>query len=317
MENTPENRAGIRKTFFSTPKLNSFIGGVILHDETIRCADTIKPLNENKIILGIKTDGGLAPLEGGEEGEQTTKGLDTLEKRSTEYYKLGALFAKWRSVLKIGDKMPSGKSMQDVADVLANYAIISQKCGLVPIIEPEVMQDGSHDIAKSKEITEKIIKMTLDLSAEKGVHMPGALLKVNMVTKGAASAGEHDPAKVAEMTVDALKNGIGSHKLGGVVFLSGGLSEIDSAKFLNMINAEKAKKKVLANIPLHFSFARALQKSAISLYTAKKPDGEVQAALLHRCKMNHLATQSKYNTDSEGEYAQGASASNFVANNNY
>ena len=125
-ENTEANRHLIRKTFFETPGLNAYIGGAILHAETLECKDTIEPLIKNNIVLGIKTDKGLAPLEGGHEGEQTTKGLDTLKDESTRYYKLGARFAKWRSVILIGKNTPSEKSYEDVSEVLGEYAKISQ-----------------------------------------------------------------------------------------------------------------------------------------------------------------------------------------------
>jgi len=317
MENTPENRAGIRGTFFSSPDLNKTIGGVILHDETIRDTATKKKLEDQNIVLGIKTDLGLADLVGGKPGEQTTKGLDTLLERSKEYYKLNARFSKWRSVCKIIDGNTSDASFEDVSEVLSEYAILSQQGGLAPIIEPEVMQDGEHDINKSFEVTKKIIKMTLDKCEKKKVHMPGAFLKVNMVTKGAQSKGEHCPDEVAKKTVEALVYGIGNHKIGGVVFLSGGLSEIDSALFLNNINNVKKEMNVLKDCPLHFSFARALQKTAISLYTSKAPNTSVQAALIHRCKMCSLATKGEYKKDLEQEYAAKAADSNFVANNAY
>jgi len=324
MENTPENRAGIRSCFFSTKGLNQTIGGVILHDETIRDEKTIKHLKDQKIVLGIKTDLGLADLEGGNKGEQTTKGLDDLLERSQNYYKLGGRFAKWRSVCKIIDGQETSKaSYEDVSDVLAEYAKKSQAAGLVPIIEPEVMQDGNHDIAMSLKVTKEIIKKTLDKCVVvndkdklPAVHMPGAILKVNMVTKGAQTAGEHNPREVAEKTVEALVYGIGNHKIGGVAFLSGGLSEKDSAEFLNLINTVKNERKVLKNIPLHFSFARALQKTAISLYTEGKKD-EAQLALIHRCKMCSMATKGEYKKELEGEYESKAGASNFVANNAY
>jgi len=318
IENSIENRHGLRKTLFEAPKLNSLIGGVILHDETIRSAETTKPLRDSGIVLGIKTDKGLVDLKGGNPGEQTTQGLDGLLERNKEYYKLGARFAKWRNVLKIIDgKSPSEDAFESCASVLTHYAVLSQEASIVPIIEPEVMQDGGHGIEKSLEVTKKIIKLTLDQCAANNLYMPGALLKVNMVTKGADSEGKHDQDQVAKSTIEALVHGIGSHKIGGVVFLSGGLSEQDSAEFLNRINVVKKEKNVLKDCPLHFSFARALQKTSISLFVNKKPAGEVQKALVHRCKMCSLATKSEYKVGLEGEYSSQAGASNFVKNNNY
>ncbi|MEN2497727.1 MAG: hypothetical protein MHMPM18_002085 [Marteilia pararefringens] len=325
-ENSKSNRDDIRRKFFSSAKLEQFIGGVILHSETLETPAVLEPLLEKGIILGIKTDKGLAPLAGGKEGEETTKGLDSLEADSKKFYELGARFAKWRSVLHICEKsgMPSDKSYDDVSEVLSEYAIISQKCGLVPIIEPEVLQNGPHSIDKGLEVTKKIIKMTLDKSAAKGVCMPGALLKVNMVTRGVDNEvgvsrdTKHDCDKVAKCTVEALHDGIGQHKIGGVVFLSGGLSEQDSATFLNRINEEKRTRQVLNLVPLHFSFARALQKSAITLYCVDAAVEKVQECLVHRCQMNHLATKCQYDAAKlEGDYGDASKGDNFVKDNNY
>jgi len=317
MENTADNRHGIRKTFFSA-KLSESIGGVILHDETLRCKDTIKPLIDQSIVLGIKTDMGMKPLAKGTQGEQTTEhGLATLKNRSEEYYKLGARFAKWRAVVEIGQNMPSKASLEDVSDVLSEYALISQNAGLVPIIEPEVLQNGSHGISEGKKWTEEIITMTLNKSAQKGVHMPGALLKVNMVTKGVDCKDAQSVDDVAKMTNEVLNAGIGSHKLGGVVFLSGGLTEVDSADFLNKINVVKQQTKNHPECPFSFSYARANQKTAIYLYTTKAKTEDVQGALEHRCKMNHLAVMGKYSKDQEGNFSETAQKSNFIANNAY
>ncbi|MES1905519.1 MAG: hypothetical protein MHPSP_002519, partial [Paramarteilia canceri] len=305
VENTIEKRMKIRKMFFETPGLNEYIGGVILHEETLKCPDTIKPLNDAGIILGIKTDKGLETLANADPTEKTTAhGLKDLAKRNEEFYKLGARFAKWRAVLIIGDKTPTAASYEDVAESLGQYALISQQNGLVPIIEPEVLPDGLHSIEKSREVTEKIIELTL-LRAEKlGVHMPGALLKVNMVTQGAENSKTtpHDVQKVAEMTVDSLTKGTSKLKknIGGVVFLSGGLSEIDSSKFLNAINKQKNEKSVLKEVPLHFSFARALQKSAIALFNSNSSADKVHESLKHRCKMNSMATKYQYTESLEG-----------------
>jgi len=317
MENTIENRHLMRKVFFETSGFKNYIGGVILHDETIRSKETIKVLVDNQIVLGIKTDKGLAPLVGGKEGEQTTNGLDTLAVRSAEYFTLGARFAKWRSVILIGDGTPTEESYKDVSTVLAKYAIITQQAGMVPIVEPEVLPNGTHTIEKCKEVTEKIIKMTLNACKELGVHMPGCLLKVNMVTKGQALDIKLPVRTVAEHTVDSLVNGTKGHDLGGVVFLSGGLSEIDSALYLNEINKVKTEKKVLQKIPVHFSFARALQGSAITLHCEKNAPETVQKCIAHRCKMCHLATKGEYKQELEGEYTKTSQNSNFVANNNY
>jgi len=318
MENSPENRHAIRKTFFSTPDFEKYIGGVILHDETLRKEETIKDLNDKGIVLGIKTDGGLDILKDGEEGEQTTKGLDTLDERNKEYFKLGARFAKWRNVLLIGEKTPSQKSFEDAANIQAKYAINSQKNGIVPIIEPEVLPNGNHSIDECYKNTEKIIRMTLEACEKENVHMPGCLLKINMVTSGQDNDNKALVLEVAEKTVKCLESGIGSHKIGGVVFLSGGLSEKNSSNYLSEINKEKIKKGTLANIPIHFSYARALQATAIKMYCSENSDKEkVQKCIAHRCRINHEATKGKYAPDMEGEFDKLADESLFVANNNY
>jgi len=317
-ENTIENRHAIRKTFFATPDFQKWVGGIILHEETLKSPETIKFPQEQGIVLGIKTDGGLAVLEGGEEGEQTTKGLDTLDNRNKEFFKLGARFAKWRNVLLIGEKTPSEKSFKDAARIQSLYAINSQKNGIVPIVEPEVLPNGNHSIDECYRHTEKIIKMTLDACVKEGVYMPGCLLKINMVTTGQGNTNKAGVSEVAEKTIECLEKGIGSHKLGGVVFLSGGLSEKDSAQYLNEINKEKTKRGVLKDIPVHFSFARALQATAIKLYCNKNyNEARVHKCIAHRCRMNHEAIKGNYSIDMEGEFDKLADESLFVANNNY
>jgi len=317
IENTEENRHAIRKTFFEADIKNS-IGGVILHEETLKNADTIKTLVDNNIVLGIKTDKGMKELENGKEGEKSTKhGLEGLKERSSEYYKLGARFSKWRAVVKLGKNTPSDASYNDVADALSDYALFSQKGGLVPIIEPEVLGDGTNTIEDCKIATEKIIKMTFAKCAEKKVHMPGSILKVNMVTQGHKCDKKGSPKQVAQLTNEALKNGIGSHKLGAVVFLSGGLSEIDSTNYLMEINKEKKATKTLLNIPFTFSYARALQKTAISMYTGGKDHKEVQKVLAHRCEMNRKAVNMEYDLEMDKDFGGAGQASNFQKDYTY
>ncbi len=295
LESSAEARRAYRANLFATPGCDSAISGVILYDETIR--QLFDPdrnisipayLESRGMIPGIKVDTGAKDLAG-HPGEKVTEGLDGLRERCAEYFSMGARFAKWRAVITIGNGMPSDACVSANAHALARYAAICQEQGLVPIIEPEVLMDGAHEALHCATVTQRILEATFDECNKQGVHLPGALLKPNMVINGKQSnhsyPGNPDNPRqgVADWTIKCLTQYV-PESLGGIVFLSGGQSDEDATAHLNLMNSMDV------NHPweLSYSYGRALQAAALKAWAEEGPEAS-QVAFAHRAKMNSLA----------------------------
>ena len=278
--------------------LGEFIGGAILFEETLyQSAANGKPfvdiLNEQGIIPGIKVDKGLVPMANSN-GESWCQGLDGLAERCAEYYKQGARFAKWRSVVNI-PAGPSDKALIDCAYGLARYAAICQDNGLVPIVEPEILLDGDHDIDTTLEIASKTWAQTFKFMADQDVMFEGILLKPSMVTPGADHANRPTPEQVADYTLKMLSRRV-PPAVPGIMFLSGGQSELESTLNLNAMNQTPN--------PWHvsFSYARALQNSVLKTWQGVDENRDAaQKALLVRAKCNSMAQLGKYDTSIEAD----------------
>ncbi|XP_042007827.1 fructose-bisphosphate aldolase 5, cytosolic [Salvia splendens] len=302
VENIESNRQALRELLFTAPSALSYLSGVILFEETLyQNTSDGKPfvelLQDNNVVPGIKVDKGTVDLAG-TNGETTTQGLDSLAARCQQYYKAGARFAKWRSVLKIGPTEPSELSIQQNAQGLARYAIICQENGLVPIVEPEILTDGSHDIDKCAAATEVVLAAVYKALNDHHVLLEGTLLKPNMVTPGSDSP-KVSAEVIAEYTVRALRRTV-PPAVPGIVFLSGGQSEEEATVNLSAMN----KLEVLKPWTLSFSFGRALQQSTLKTWAGKKENVEkAQAAFVARCKANSEATLGKYVGGAGGDLA--------------
>jgi fructose-bisphosphate aldolase class I len=314
VENVEENRRALRELLFTTPGSLQYLSGVILYEETLYQKTAAgKPfvdlLNEGGVLPGIKVDKGTVELPG-TNGETTTQGLDGLAERCKKYYEAGARFAKWRAVLNIGANEPSQLAINENANGLARYAVICQQNGLVPIVEPEILVDGSHDIKKCADVTERVLAACYKALSDNHVLLEGTLLKPNMVTPGSDSA-KVAPEVVAEYTVRALQRTMPA-AVPAVVFLSGGQSEEEATLNLNAMNKLQAKKPWT----LSFSFGRALQQSTLKAWGGKKENLEkAQATFLKRAKANSEATLGTYKGDSN--LAEGASESLHVKDYKY
>lgn len=318
LENNEENRRQYRQMLLTSDpaEMSKYISGVIFFHETLyQKTDDGTPfvevLKRAGIIPGIKVDKGVVPLAG-TIGEATTQGLDDLNARCAQYKKDGAHFAKWRCVLKIASHTPSHVAMLETANVLARYASICQQNGLVPIVEPEVLPDGEHDIERTLKVTQTVLAYTYKALSDHHVYLEGTLLKPNMVTAGQACPKKYTAVDIARATVTALQRGV-PPAVPGVVFLSGGQSEEDASLNLNAINQLQAKKPWA----LTFSYGRALQSSALAAWKGKKElVGAGQAAFLARAKANGEAALGKY-SGATGPGADAAKESLFVAGHAY
>ena len=293
VENTEENRQAYRGMLFTTEGLGNYISGAILFEETLfqDHADgesMIAKLEKEGIIPGIKVDKGLKPLVGGLEHETYCSGLDGLTERASDYYARGARFAKWRAVLQITADGPSDLAIRENAWGLARYARSVQEAGLVPIIEPEILMDGDHDILTTSEIQEKIIKEVYFACQQNGVYLEGTLLKPSMTVPGADYEGKSDPKNVALATVTTLLRSVPA-AVPGIVFLSGGLSEEEASLYLNEMNLLAADKPW----NLSFSYGRALQHSCLRAWAGSNID-KGQKALIARAQANSEASKGLY-----------------------
>jgi fructose-bisphosphate aldolase class I len=239
VENTEKNRLNFRETLFSSSAMKNYIGGVILFDETIKQQSTTgisipELISKSDAVPGIKVDKGAKPLAGSNQ-ETITEGLDSLRDILKEYYELGARFTKWRAVYNIGDKYPSVQSINANAHALARYAALVQEAKMVPIVEPEVLMDGAHDIDKCYQITTNILNECFEQLELNKVDLKGTVLKPNMVIPGSKSLKKASTEEIASKTLDCLKKNVPS-QLPGIAFLSGGQSEVDATKNLNEIN---------------------------------------------------------------------------------
>ncbi|DBB17562.1 TPA: hypothetical protein ACH3X3_002618 [Trebouxia sp. C0006] len=300
MENTEDNRKSYRELLVSTPGLGKYISGAIMFEETLYQSDKsgkkfTDVLKGQNIVPGIKVDKGLVPMPGSN-GESWCQGLDGLEQRCAEYYKQGARFAKWRSVVSI-PAGPSKLAAMDCAYGLARYAAIAQSAGLVPIVEPEVLLDGDHDIDRTAEVAEEIWAATFKYLADNKVLFEGMLLKPSMVTPGADSGKKESPETVAKYTLNLLKRRV-PPAVPGIMFLSGGQSELEATLNLNAMNQSPN--------PWHvsFSYARALQNSVLKTWKGEEANwGAAQDALIKRAAANSAAQQGKYDSSQEDKAA--------------
>ncbi|URE30644.1 Protein phosphatase 2A regulatory B subunit (B56 family) [Musa troglodytarum] len=314
VENVEENRRALRELLFCTPGALQYLSGCILFEETLyqKTANGkpfVEVLKEGGVLPGIKVDKGTIELAG-TNGETTTQGHDDLGKRCKKYYEAGARFAKWRAVLKIGPNEPSQLSINANADGLARYAIICQENGLVPIVEPEILVDGPHDIKKCADVTERVLAACYKALNDHHVLLEGTLLKPNMVTPGSESA-KVAPEVVAEHTVRALQRTVPA-AVPAIVFLSGGQSEEEATLNLNAMNKLKGKKPW----SLSFSFGRALQQSTLKAWAGKEGNiDKARTAFLARCKANSEATLGTYKGDAAG--GEGVSESLHVKDYKY
>lgn len=296
VENNEENRRCFRDILFSSDPsiISNSVGGVIFFHETLYqksdCGKLFPQLIKDKgIVVGIKVDKGTAGLMG-TDGETTTQGLDGLGERCAQYKKDGCDFAKWRCVLKISDGCPSALAIAENANVLARYASTCQQNGLVPIVEPEILPDGDHDLQRCQYVTEKVLAAVYKALSDHHVYLEGTLLKPNMVTAGHSCTKKYTPQEVAMATVSALRRTVPA-AVPGICFLSGGQSEEEASVNLNAIN----------QVPLHrpwkltFSYGRALQASALAAWQGKPTNkAAAQEAFCTRAKINGLASKGDY-----------------------
>jgi fructose-bisphosphate aldolase class I len=299
---TEENRRAYRGLLFTTPGTEQFLSGVILFDETLRQkTDDGVPFADylagKGILPGIKVDAGaknlaLCP------GEKVTEGLDGLRERLAAYFKQGARFAKWRAVITIGDGLPSHTCLYANAHALARYAALCQEASIVPMIEPEVLLDGGHSIERCEEVTEATLRATYAALAAHNVAVEHTILKSSMVVSGKAHARQAGVDEVAERTVRVLKRTVPAAQP-GVVFLSGGQSDVAATAHLNAMAAMKGLPW-----PLTFSYSRALQNPALQAWQGKSANvGAAQRAFRHRAQMNGLAAQGRWKAELEKQAA--------------
>tara|TARA_Y100000389_G_scaffold203957_1_gene254262 strand:+ start:1222 stop:2238 length:1017 start_codon:yes stop_codon:yes gene_type:complete len=298
VENSEKNRLNFRQTLFNASAMKDYIGGVILFDETIKQKTTLGPaipelISNNGAIPGIKVDKG-AKLLAGSSDETITEGLDGLRERLKEYYNLGARFTKWRAVYKITEKFPSPQSIKSNAHALARYAALVQEANMVPIVEPEVLMDGSHDINKCYNVTTNVLNECYNELEIHKVDLRGTVLKPNMIIPGSECKDKSSSKEIAKKTLDCLKKNV-PIEVPGIAFLSGGQSEIESSKNLNEIN-----KINDSNFLITFSYGRGLQASALKEFGKKKDNIEsIQKSFNHRAKMNGLSSKGEWSEDLE------------------
>lgn len=297
VESTEENRRAYREMLLTTPKLGEYISGAILFDETLRQSTKdgvpfTKIMNDAGIIPGIKVDKGTHPLAGFPD-EVVTEGLDGLRARLEEYYKLGARFAKWRAVIRIGEDIPTGTCIDANAHALARYAALCQEQGLVPMVEPEILLDGDHDIDTCYEVTEVVLRTLFSALYEHNVMLEGTILKVSMVLPGKDAEEQASIEEVAAATLHCLKASVPA-TLPGIVFLSGGQSDEDATAHLDAMNRMGEKPW-----PLSFSYGRAMQSAALKIW-AEDMSGNVakaQETVYARARENGLAALGEWSKD--------------------
>lgn len=300
LESTEENRRAYRDMLFSARGLEQYISGVILYDETIRQKSAngtpfAELLAQKGILPGIKVDTGAKDLALCP-GEKVTEGLDNLAKRCAEYVRMGAKFAKWRAVITIGPGMPSTTCIAANAHALGRYAAICQAAGLVPIVEPEVLMDGDHSIERCEEVTEWTLHAVYEALYLNRVRLECSVLKPSMVISGKNCPQQAGVEEVAERTVRTLKRTVPA-AVAGIAFLSGGQSDEAATAHLNAMNRMFSGKLPW---PLSFSYGRALQQPALKAWKGSAANvAAAQAALLHRARLNGLATLGRYSADLE------------------
>ena len=302
LESTEENRRAYREMLFSAPGAQQYISGVIMYDETLRqrTKDGVPfatYLAQNGMLPGIKVDMGAKPLAGFA-GETITEGLDGLRERLAEYSKLGAKFAKWRAVIDIGSGIPSRYAVDANAEALARYAALCQEAGIVPIVEPEVLMDGAHNLERCEEVTNVVLDSVFSHLFAARVALEGMVLKPNMVVSGKKSSQKASPEQVAEATVRTLRRQVPS-AVPGIAFLSGGQSPVEATLHLNLMNAAGPLPWALT-----FSYGRALQENALNAWGGKSAGySGGQQALFIRAKLNGLAAVGAYKGSMESSAA--------------
>jgi len=301
LESTEASRRDYREMLFTTPGCEKYISGVILYDETLRQSSRqgvalSKVLQDRGIIPGIKVDTGAQKLPAAD-GEQMTEGLDGLRGRLAEYHELGARFAKWRAVINIGQNLPSDYCLQVNAHALARYAALCQEAGIVPIVEPEVIMDGSHSLEQCYDATERALKALFSELSKQRVFLEGILLKPNMVISGTKNSKQASVKEVADATLLCFRRNVPA-AVPGIVFLSGGQSDELATAHLDAMNRDKAPRPWL----LSFSYGRALQAPAIKAWGGKEENWDAgQKAFLHRAKMNSAACGGQYTEAMESD----------------
>jgi len=295
VENTEDNRKAYRGLLFTAPGLGKYVSGAILYEETLfqsaNGESFVNTLKKNGVYAGIKVDTGLQPLLGGHPCETWCGGIDGLKERAASYYAQGARFAKWRAVLQITpDGAPTPLSIQENAWGLARYARTVQDAGLVPIVEPEILMDGAHDIETTAAVQEKVLAAVYKALSDNGVFLEGSLLKPSMTVPGAECTSPVTKEKIAEYTIRTLQRSV-PPSVPGITFLSGGLSEEEASVYLNTMNSFPRK----GPWSVTFSYGRALQQSCLKAWGGKAENvPKAQAALLARAQANSEASLGKY-----------------------
>ena len=299
VESTEENRMNYRRILFETQEaMQNYISGVILFDETLRQSNNdgkklVDIINDAGSLPGIKVDMGAKELAL-MSGETVTEGLDGLRERLEEYSNLGAKFAKWRAVIAISDKIPSTLCIDANSHALARYSALCQEAGIVPIVEPEVLMDGSHTIERCYEVTKDTLTKVFEELIKHKVDLKGICLKPNMVIDGKECSKKSSSEEIAKMTIKCFKETVPS-EVPGIVFLSGGQSEIEATENLNEINKIEGTPWNLS-----FSYGRALQASALKAWQGNHENEEAcSKAFAHRAKMNSLATKGMWSNEQE------------------
>jgi fructose-bisphosphate aldolase, class I len=303
IESSEDSRRAYREMLFTTPNIGEYLSGVILFEETLRQKASdgrplAKVLEDQGIIPGIKVDKSTVPMPLSP-NEKFTQGLDGLHDRLSEYREMGARFTKWRAVITIGGGIPTKSCVEANAEALALYASFAQDHDLVPIVEPEVLIDGDHSIEQSYEATLWTLHETFDEIHDHGVELSALLLKPNMVISGKEASDQANVEEVARYTVECLLRTV-PPAVPGIVFLSGGQSDLQATQHLNAMNT------IYEGLPweLSFSYARALQGQPMEIWGGKAENAErAQKIFHHRAKMNSAARNGRYSEEMEQEAA--------------
>ena len=299
VESNEENRRNYRELLFRTKNaMKNYISGVILFDETLRQESKdgtplVNVISDSGSLPGIKVDAGAKDLALNT-NEKITEGLDGLRERLKEYYSIGAKFAKWRAVITIDSSIPSDLCINANAHTLARYAALCQENEIVPIVEPEVLMDGNHTIGKCYDVTKKTLEVVFKELSDHGVNLKGICLKPNMIIDGSLQTEKSSKISIAEKTIECFKDTV-PDEVPGIVFLSGGQSEIEATENLDQMNK-------IGGFPwnLSFSYGRALQASALKAWSGEENNEELASnAFEHRAKMNSLATLGKWEEELE------------------
>jgi fructose-bisphosphate aldolase, class I len=300
VQSTSENRLLFRETLFTSESMRDCIGGVILFDETINQSSSSGKsisaiISDSGAVPGIKVDTG-AKVLANSPNEKITEGLDGLRERLKKYYELGARFTKWRGVYNISNKYPSKLAIHSNAHALARYSALVQECGMVPIVEPEVLMDGEHSAEDCLNKTSEVIKKCFEELLLHKIDLKGIILKPNMILAGNKSKIKISKEEVSSKTLQCLKKSVPS-EVPGIAFLSGGQSEIEATENLNLINKDNN-----TNFIMTYSYGRALQQSALKFWSKDiKNIKGTQNVFNQRAKMNTLAAQGKWSSELENK----------------